>query len=119
MKKTLQKIKKPTRKPRKHIPALNPDQLKIALEKLEKAPLIPPAAKKQFELMIRAAANSRNEAPEIVIKTLPDKRQKQVQSMVAQLNKQTSALIRRAEKGLDDIPDAEWDRLVEEANRAD
>lgn len=103
------------RSKRKHIPPLNPAELAQALQRLQDARL-PPAAKRQLEAMMRAAANPANESVEVVIKTMPRGRREQIQSTTADLNKSVKAVTGRAKKALLEMPDDEWERLVEEAN---
>lgn len=108
---------KPPKK-RKHIPALKPDQLTQAIQKLQEAKL-PPAAKQQLERMLLAAANPQNETVEVIIQTLPAHRRKRIQATAEGLHKNMQAVISRAKRSLMDMSNAEWERLVEEANNSD
>lgn len=100
---------------RKHIPALSPEKLQIALQQLD-ALKISPAAKRQLKLMIQTAANPDNDKVEAIIKTLPKDRQQQIQAIMVDLTRRTTSITNRATQALTAIPDDEWDRLVEEAN---
>ena len=108
--------KKPN--PRKHIPALKPDQLTQAIQKLQEAKL-PPAAKDQLARMIQAAANPQNETVEVIIQTLPAHRRKRIQATAEGLHKNMQIVTSRAKRLLMDMSATEWERLVEEANNSD
>jgi hypothetical protein len=103
---------------RTHIPALSPEEIQVAMQKLQ-ATRIPPAAKKQLAAMIQAAANPNSETPEAVIKTLPEKRRAQIKELTTDINQHTAGVLQRAGDALEAMSDAEWDRLVEEANGTD
>lgn len=107
--------KKTKPNPRKHIPALKPEQLTVAIQKLQDAKL-PPAAKEQLGRMIQAAANPENETVAVIIQTLPPNRRKRIQSTVEGLHKNMQTVTSRAKQSLLDMSAAEWERLVEEAN---
>lgn len=102
-------------KRREHIPALTPEQMQIALQKLQDA-RIPPAAKKQLQAMLEAASNPDSETTAAIIKTLSKDRQELVKEMADALTLQTTMVVRRAGQGLDAISDDEWNKLVNEAN---
>lgn len=101
--------------PRKHIPALTPEQMQAAFQKLQDTRL-PLAAKKQLQRMLEAAANPNGETVETIIRTLATDRRQLVNDMAAAFTRQSSMVTKRAGQGLDAIPDDEWDRLVNEAN---
>lgn len=103
---------------RKHIPALNPAELEQAIERLKDAKL-PPAAKRTLEAMMRAASNPANETVEVILRTLPKHRQERIKRTANTVHKHMQSVTDRAKQALLDMPDAEWDRLVEEANQDD
>lgn len=103
------------RTPRKHIPALPPLRLEAALDALDKAPLSKDA-RRQLAAMLKAASNPDNEAPEVVMRTLPPDRQMDMQqtiNAVALVNRDVTA---RGSAALLAMSDAEFDALVAEAD---
>jgi D-alanine-D-alanine ligase-like ATP-grasp enzyme len=103
-------------KPVKHIPALSPERLTVALDKLKQQKNLSPAAKRQLEQMMRTAANPNNDSLNTIIKTMPKERQTQIKAMAVALTRQTGKAVQRGNVGLDAISSDEWERLVNEAN---
>jgi gas vesicle protein len=102
---------------RKHIPALNPDRLTLAIQHILADERLPEAAKRQMIAMLQAAANPHSESVQTVLKTLPKERRNQIQGMAEEMTRHTSGIVQRAGKALDAISDEEWNRLVDEANK--
>lgn len=100
---------------RKHVPALTPLELEAALERL-KALKISAAGKAELEQIMRAASNPAGESPDVLIKGLSEARQATIREGLAALTKTTRTAGRRARAALMDMDEAEFQRLVDEAN---
>lgn len=101
---------------RKHIPALDPAKLTLALQQLE-ALKVSKAAKQQIADMLQAAANPDSEHPTVVMATLPGERKHNVQQTAQALKQVTSSVTRRGKQALIEMSDEEWQKLVDEANK--
>lgn len=100
---------------RKHIPALKPLELEAALARLDKTKLSP-RGKQLIAQMLAAAANPNSEAPEVVIQTLSPERQANIEQTQREIGGVMLGAVRRGGAELTAISDADWDRLVAEAN---
>lgn len=104
--------------PRDHIPALNPLELEAALARLGAAPGISKAGKRLIRQMLTAAANPNAEAPEVVIETLPVERRTDIKQTITEVGAVMRGVSQRGERALLQMSDAEWERLVNDANTA-
>jgi len=66
--------------------------------------------------MLQAAANPDAERPEMVAATLPGERRQNVQATMQTLHSITGGVAQRGRQALLDMDDAEWQKLVDEAN---
>lgn len=69
---------------RTHIPQLTPNDLAIALQRIDLLD-IPDNAKRQLKAMLRTAANPNNEQIDTIIKTLPKARQDEIYAIFAEI----------------------------------
>jgi hypothetical protein len=106
----------PRSKRPKHIPPLPPDSLTVALQKLE-ASNISKAGKEHLAAILRTAANGDSENVEVIIATFDDERKRNVNETRQVMAQFTGGIVRRGKLALDNLSDAEWDRLVDEAAR--
>lgn len=97
------------------IPALPPQRLKAALDQLQRTTLAP-AAKRQLEAMLRAAANPEAETPENVIRTLEPERRANVEATIQTLSGHRRSVTARGRDALMRLSDDEFDLMVQEAN---
>jgi hypothetical protein len=98
--------------PNKHIPALSPDSLTVALQQLERVNM-PAAAKKAIADMLKAAANPESEHPAEVMKTLPGERKINVQTTALTVQKTAKDIAGRGRAGLLAMSAEEWQRLID------
>lgn len=100
---------------RKHIPALTPEALTRALQQLQTLPL-DSGAKQVIGAMLTTASHPHSETPEAIIPTLPVERQANIRMIGKLIAKLQSDVTKRGNVGLAQIPEDEWQRLVDEAN---
>lgn len=100
---------------RRHIPALPPLRLEAALDALDKAPLSKDA-RRQLAAMLKAASNPDNEAPEVVMRTLPPDRQADMQATLNAVGRLTGDVVTRGSAALLAMDGAEFDTLVNAAD---
>jgi hypothetical protein len=99
----------------RRIPALLPDQLTGALLRLESLK-IDNAAKQKLRDMLEAAANPDSQRIEVVVSGLPLQHRRQVKATATKVASRTRGVLTRAERELMEMSEAEWQRLVREAN---
>jgi hypothetical protein len=102
-------------KPLSHVPALDNLQLEAALLRLQDVP-ISKDARNTLADILKAAANPDSERIDVVIKTLPPERRRNVDRTAARVSKVTKGVTARARAGLQDMSEEAWNRLVDEAN---
>ena len=113
------KLSQPKKKSaRKHIPALSPEKLELALQELETLKLTP-AAKTQLGDMLKAAANPNSERADVVIKTMTPEEQANIAATITSLTGVQDSIVARGKQALMDMSDEEWQSLVDEANSED
>ena len=79
-----------------------------------------PSARKQVESILKEAAQmGEGESLEGLISKLTPDAKARIEKSAKGINKLQHNVTRRAKAGLGDISDAEWDRLVNEANADD
>lgn len=100
---------------RKHIPALSPAELELALLKMQDLH-ISSGAKAQLADMLKAAANPSSQSAEAIIATLDPQRRKDILATAETVSKQAVRTARRGSKALRKMSEAEFQRLVDEAN---
>lgn len=100
----------------RHIPALTPDSLTVALQKLQ-ASKLPPAAKKHLAAMLVAAANPNAESSQAVMATLPGERKANAQKTARVIHETATHVALRGRQKLLGMSDNEWQKLVDEANK--
>ena len=100
---------------RRHLPSLNPQQLKLAHERID-ALKIHPAAKAQVKAMMSAAANPNSERPDVILRSLARERQTNAQQLQQEIGATFTEATQRGGQALMQMDQTEWDRLVEEAN---
>lgn len=110
-------MKMSKRKSRSHIPALSPAQLEKAIAGLGVA-RISERGRSHLEQMLRAAANPNAERIDVVIASLDDERKRNVSQTAKALADLTRERVARGAARLLEMPEDEFNRLVEEANRA-
>ena len=103
---------------RKHIPALSPAELELALLKMQELH-ISSGAKAQLADMLKAAAHPASQSAEAIIATLDPQRRKDVEDMATGMARQSLSVARRGSKALRGMSEAEFQRLVDEANNGD
>jgi hypothetical protein len=69
--------------------------------------------------ILQAAANEHSEDIEVVIATLDDERKKNVNATRQTVAQFTGDVVRRGGNQLDQMDNAEWERLVEAAERGE
>ena len=82
-----------------HIPALAPNDLEIALQRIDML-AIDPAAKRQLKAMLKAASNPDTEKIETILKTLPKARQEEIQRIFDEIAARQQAQIDEANRRL-------------------
>lgn len=82
-----------------HIPALAPNDLEIALQRIDML-AIDPAAKRQLKAMLKAASNPDTEKIETILKTLPKARQEEIQRIFDEIATRQQAQIDEANRRL-------------------
>lgn len=102
------------KKRNRRIPALLPDQLTGALQRLQ-ALHIDNAGKQKLQAMLEAAANPDSQRVEVVVSSLPASRRKSVKSTASKVSARTRTVLKRAESQLMAMSEAEWEALVKEA----
>lgn len=108
--------KRSPKKKRDHLPALNELELQGALAQLRSLTLSE-EGKAAIEAMLRAAANPNAERIDVVIASLEQERRQNVEGTTQAINRVTGSVTSRARRALLEISGAEWNRLVEEANK--
>lgn len=106
-----------TKLPRRHrhIPALSPEALQAAMERLQASQAISPRVKEHMEAMLRAASDPTSQQPEKLVQSLPEERQANIRAIAETYSAATKAIAKRGKQGLSDISAREWDKLVDEA----
>ncbi len=99
---------------RRHIPALTPNRLKLALEQIDGANLSK-HTRETLKGMVRAAANPQAETPEAVLRSLSPERQQDILALQRELRTQTRGVVQRGREGLLGMSESEWQALIEEA----
>lgn len=99
---------------RRHIPALTPNRLQMALEQIDGAKLSK-HTRETLKGMVKAAANPQAETPEAVLRSLPPERQQDILALQRELRTQVQGFVQRAHEGLLGMSEAAWQALVEEA----
>jgi len=105
---------KPKRKPA-HLPPLPEVQRRAIVDQLNSTALHP-QAKRQIIAMLNAAANPDAEAPDVVIQSLEPERRNNILETVNVLSRFTGNLTARGTALLVDMPEAEFNAVVDEAN---
>lgn len=82
-----------------HIPALAPNDLAIALQRIDML-AIDPSAKRQLKAMLKAASNPDTEKIETILKTLPKARQEEIQRIFDEIAARQQAQIDEANRRL-------------------
>lgn len=100
----------------KHIPALKPAELELALLKLDEQKNLSRAAKQQLAEMLKAAANPASQSADAVIATLSQARRKDIEDTASGVAKRTMKTARRGSKALRAMDADEFEALVEKAN---
>jgi hypothetical protein len=90
--------------------------LEAALARLA-ASGIPTAGRQAIEGLLRAAANPDAERIDVVVNALEADRQRRVLETALGVTSVTNRVLARARQALLDMPEDEWNRLVEEANQ--
>lgn len=103
---------------RKHVPKLDKLQLEAALARLKESGASP-AAIRQVEETLKAAANPDSEKVDVIISTLDKSRQKMIAKTAKQVGAITDSVMRRGRAALEAMSDEEWEKLVDEANSDD
>lgn len=109
--------KTPKRK-RTHIPPLAPAQLDLALEMLNSAKL-PARAARQLADILRAAADPEAEDPKAVLRALPAARRRNAARTAMVSRKAAQRALKRGGARLLEMPDDEWDALMNETQDAE
>ena len=97
------------------MPLLPPDSLIVSLDKLSKLP-IDPASKRVLSDILRSASNPANERIDVVVRTLPPDRRKNVERTSRKLAAVTRGITQRGRAGLEDMSDGEFQKLIDESN---
>lgn len=97
-----------------HVPQLGSDKLRLAIEDLAKLNIGTPA-KRQISNILYAAANPDNERIDVVLKTLPNARRRNVEKTAQEVSKVTNKVVSRGRAKLMDMSQAEWSALVQNA----
>lgn len=105
------KLKSLSQLKRTHVPALTPDSLIVALQRLQELP-IHPASKRQLASILVAASNPDGERIDVVVKTISPARQKMVAKTARQVRGITKETTRRGRAKLMALSDEEWEKLV-------
>jgi hypothetical protein len=92
-------------------PKLSPSQVDAALAALVMLP-IDEDSKRVLRDILLASSNPDGERADVVIATLESERQTQIVSLIDQIGEQSSANIARGAAALQDLSEAEWERLV-------
>lgn len=100
---------------RKHLPPLPEVQRRAIIDQLNSTALHP-QAKRQIIAMLDAAANPAAEAPEVVIQSLEAERRDNILETVNVLNRFTGRLTARGTALVMDMPEAEFNAMVDAAN---
>lgn len=106
---------KVSKKKLKHIPALPPDSLVVALQKLDMSTLSE-RGRLRIAQMLKAAANPNAETPEAVMKAMPKERQKDMKATVKAMDNLTLGVAQRGRERLLAMDASEFEKLVSEAN---
>lgn len=96
-----------------HVPALTPDQMARAIAKLKGLPL-DAEAKKRIALMLNEAAQG---AARHGADRLDSGRREDRKATARAVRAQFDGILSRAAAGLAAIDDAEWEEMINEANR--
>jgi hypothetical protein len=99
---------------RDHIPALRGKRLVTALRAIERLPINRGARDALQQMLAEAALPDRHDP-----QRLGGERAELIRQAQEELHELTQTTLSRARAQLFEIPDDEWERLVEEANRQD
>lgn len=106
--------RQPSKKPRKHVPALRPDTLKVKLDELDKLN-VSGDIKQHVGDILKAAANPDHGKPDVIVKSLPKDRQALINKTVKAVQVISDSVMARGKQRLLDISEDEWQRLVDES----
>lgn len=97
---------------RKHIPALDPKSLRIALDELQKLE-VSDMVKRNVGDILKAAANPQSEDIRVVIQTLEAGRKALVEKTAKDLMKTNRERMARGRARIEEMSDDEWNELIE------
>jgi hypothetical protein len=106
---------KPPPKNHKHVPQLSPEKLQSALDRLQAAS-ISSEGKREISQILQAAANPVSQSPENQIRQMEPERQEVIKKATKKLATLNASLEKRGRDGLMAMSEAEFRRLVDEAN---
>lgn len=98
-----------------HLPILSPIELQALFQQID-ALNLPPAAAKHLKAMYEAAANPNNDHPAVILKTLTPDQQLNAQQTMDDVKATFASATSRGREALAAMSQAEWDKLVSEAN---
>ena len=99
---------------RKHLSALSADKLELVQQKIDALP-ISKGAKAQLKAMLKAAANPDNERVDVIIATMPKDEQANIAATAQAVTNISASIMTRGRNALNDMSEAEWNRLLDEA----
>ncbi len=86
----------------------------MALDKLQNL-AVDDLIKQQVGDVLKAAANADHSKPDVIVRSLPEDRQKLIHKTARQMKTITDDVMTRGKQRLLDMSDDEWERIVNES----